>query len=101
MKYIPFTEYVLPDGRMRITPVIYPDELDSVYQELKSSGCRFEMEWLRTGHCSLTIDKGYEFADEPIAFDVCKQITSDVITRLLSDAHHALQQVPYQKAASS
>lgn len=69
MKSIPFTEYVLPNGR-KISRIVgcYDDVAQKAFQIIEA-GFRFEMEILRTGEVSLTIhDIG---KGEDVAIELC------------------------------
>ncbi len=60
---IPFTQYVLPNGRRREESIERPAEIEELAQRFIASGGRFECEILTTGHVSLTAVK--EIDDEP------------------------------------
>lgn len=61
MSEIPFTQYLLPDGRKRETGIDRPDEVAAKAQRIIDAGHRFEAEVLTTGDVSLTI---HNIADE-------------------------------------
>lgn len=52
---IPFTQYVLPDGRRRQTSIEVAADVAEKAGSIISRGLRFECEVLSTGHVSLTI----------------------------------------------
>ena len=59
MAGIPFTQYLLPDGRRR--QIVYPvedAELRAAADKLLRSGLHFDAEILRTGDVSLTAEDG-------------------------------------------
>lgn len=55
-----FTEYVLPNGAQRLRNFDVPDILRPEVEDLIGEGCAFEMEVLRTGEVSLTIERADE-----------------------------------------
>lgn len=67
---IPFTQYLLPDGRTR--PIsIKRDQLTEVKANaILDKGFRFEAEMLLTGDISLTIHDPKN--EEDVAIEVCK-----------------------------
>ncbi len=66
---IPFTQYLMPDGRKRpmffdTTPELYADA-----KQVIDKGYRFEAEILSTGEVSLTVYDPWE--EEDIAIELC------------------------------
>ncbi len=55
IKYIPFTQYLLPNGRKIETGIFRPDEIYEKAMDIIDAGFRFEAEILRTGEVSITI----------------------------------------------
>ena len=64
LKPIPFTQYLLPDGRKRQTEMFVPEALHSKAMKIIDAGYVFESEILTNGTVSLTI------ADPSIEEDV-------------------------------
>lgn len=65
MAEIPFTQYVLPDGRQKPVSIEVACDVAEKAASIIASGLRFECEILRTGHVSLTIhdpDEGDDVA---------------------------------------
>lgn len=64
---IPFTQYLLPDGRKKIIEI----DLDEIYGDAANmiidSGCVFEIEILNTGHISMTISDD----EDDLFIEVC------------------------------
>ena len=50
---IPFTQYLLPNGRKRPITIERPAAIEAQAQALLGRGCVFEVEVLRTGEISL------------------------------------------------
>jgi hypothetical protein len=53
--HIPFTQYLLPDGRKRDVTIVRPKEIYDKAMDIVKAGHRFEAEVLTTGMVSLTI----------------------------------------------
>lgn len=88
---IPFTQYLLPDGRQR--PVRW--ECTSHEQEVKAralldAGARFECEMLQTGQVSLTVEMlGNDHEPHTMAHEICDNDPQVVqaVARLVESAH--------------
>ena len=52
---IPFTQYMLPDGRKKDTGIERPAAIEALASKIIEAGFRFEAEVLGTGSVSLTI----------------------------------------------
>lgn len=64
---IPFTQYLLPDGRQREVFIDRPEKIEAQAQLIIKRGLRFECEMLTDGEVSLTIHdpkKGEDIAIE-------------------------------------
>lgn len=91
---IPFTQYLLPDGRKR--PVTW--ECTSHEQEVKARAlldakARFECEMLQTGQVSLTVEiTDNEGEDQTLAHEICANDPQvvEAVARLVERAHDAL-----------
>ncbi|MDW9726340.1 hypothetical protein GOB91_29265 [Sinorhizobium meliloti] len=55
MAEIPFTQYLMPDGRKAPVRINRPDEISDKAEKIIEAGYRFECEVLTTGQISLTI----------------------------------------------
>ena len=64
---IPFTQYLLPDGRPKDTHIDRSPEIEELAFKFIEGGGRYEAEILRTGEVSLTAHKN----DEDIAIVIC------------------------------
>lgn len=65
---IPFTQFLMPDGRRTHVEIDRPPEIEAKAHSLIQCGCRFEIEMLRTGQISMTVERG---EDETLAIEVC------------------------------
>jgi hypothetical protein len=67
---IPFTQYLLPDGRKKSISIDRPDAIEAIAEQFIAAGGWYEAEILTTGHVSLTA--GLTVDDEPqdIAFQI-------------------------------
>lgn len=52
---IPFTQFVLPDGRRRRVFIDRPEHIEEAAEAIMAQGYRFEIEVLTTGHVSMTV----------------------------------------------
>lgn len=90
---IPFTQYLLPDGRTR--PIRW--ECTSHEQEVKArslldAGARFEAEMLQTGQISLTVEMvGNDGEPHTMAHEICTNDPAviEAVARLVENAHEA------------
>ena len=64
---IPFTQYLLPDGRTRSISIDMPADIEEKAFDLIYSGCHFDAEILTTGMVSLTC----EDTEDLVAIKVC------------------------------
>jgi len=55
---IPFTQYLLPDGRTRPEEIDRSPEIEAMACALIADGCVFEIEMLSTGEISLEVLHG-------------------------------------------
>jgi len=67
---IEFTEFVLPNGRQRPKTFRRSEEVERAASQLVAAGHRLEMEVLRTGQTSLTVEDGE--GDETLAIVLVK-----------------------------
>ncbi len=85
---VPFTQYMLPDGRRRsaVAPLDDP-ELQALADELMRKGVHFDAEILRTGEVSLTA----ELREDVLSILVIPQDRAlAAVPQLLRDAAWAL-----------
>lgn len=54
---IPFTQFLMPDGRQRPMIIDRPDDIGEKAKQLIDSGCRLEIEMLQTGKISMTVER--------------------------------------------
>ena len=55
MPDIPFTQYLMPNGRKSAVTIDRPDDVASIARKIIDRGYRFECEVLSTGHASFTV----------------------------------------------
>ena len=70
---IPFTEFVLPNGRKRAIKMPCSEEIATMGKALIDNGFWFECETLSQGHISLTVCglfRNGEGDDEPCDYDI-------------------------------
>lgn len=66
---IPFTQYMMPDGRKTYHEVKRPPEIEEMAHRVIADGLRFESEVLSTGEVSITVfDPRIE---EDVAIEIC------------------------------
>jgi hypothetical protein len=88
---IRFTQYLLPDGRRRSQWIDRPTDIEAMARELVARGCSFDIEILRTGDVSMTVQRESD-DDEVLAHEICVNgptIPASVDT-LVREAHAAL-----------
>lgn len=69
---IPFTQYILPDGRKREEAIERPAEIEALADKFIKAGGRYECEILRTGEVSLTAVFCDDDGDEQdVEIEVC------------------------------
>lgn len=64
---IPFTQFLMPDGRKRDEAISRPAHIEAMAKELLNRGCNFEIEMLSTGEISLEVMRG----EESLAHELC------------------------------
>lgn len=69
MTGIPFTQYLLPDGRKRPQWIERPAEIETLAARFIAAGGRYECEMLTTGEVSFTAVLDDD--DPPVAIEVC------------------------------
>lgn len=85
---IPFTQYLMPDGRQQSVWIKRDERIEALAQEVIAAGWRFECEMLQTREISLTVSDGEE--------DVCIEVGPNgpevpfAVDRLVISAHVAL-----------
>ena len=87
-----FTQYLMPDGRIRPVEIEMDDATEEKAQALRKLGCHFDIEVLSTGLISMTCEKDDEEGEETIAIELCEN-NPDVIKavhKLVSDSYNQL-----------
>lgn len=86
---IPFTQYLMPDGRTQVVTVDRPPEIEQLARRLILLGLRFEMEMLsdyRTVSLTLCDPTGDEGEPKDVDIELCKNGPGipDAIDRLIT-----------------
>ena len=70
---IAFTQYLMPDGRTKPVMIDRPEDIGLKAQKLAEAGCRFEIEMLRTGEISMSVEREPVNDDDDgvLAMEVC------------------------------
>ena len=68
---IPFTQYLLPNGRRRSVEVERTPDIEELAELFIASGGRYECEILTTGEVSLTAAKDVDGEDQDVVIIVC------------------------------
>jgi hypothetical protein len=88
---IPFTQYLLPNGRKKDVSIDMPSdvEIDAFY--LISKGCHFDIEMLTTGAISMTCEQG----DEIVSIEICNNDNSTIagVQKLVKSARNKVDAV--------
>jgi hypothetical protein len=103
---IPFTQYVLPDGRRRAVRIERSVEVESLARSLVEWGVHFDAETLRTGDVSLTAefdedDERAERLGTPVlAIETCANgpAVQEAVDRLVRAAHLRLTEAGWSRA---
>ena len=69
---IPFTQYLLPNGRKEPQNIERPAEIEALATRFIDSGGRYECEVLRTGEVSLTAVKTIRHEEQDVAIVLTK-----------------------------
>lgn len=68
---IPFTQYLLPDGRRRDEAIDRPGEIEAIANRFIAAGGRYECEILTTGEVSLTAVKEVDGEEQDVGIVLC------------------------------
>lgn len=68
---IPFTQYILPNGRRREETIERPAEIEAIASRFIESGGKYECEVLTTGHVSLTAVKEVDGEPQDVEIIIC------------------------------
>lgn len=70
---IPFTQFLMPDGRSRNVNIKRPAEIEAQAKKIIEAGHRFEIEVLGTGEISMEIVRDVPDPDisDSIAMEIC------------------------------
>jgi len=91
---IPFTQYVLPNGRKEPTSIETSKEVDKIAHDLIDAGCRFDIEILRTGQVSMTCEREPENEEDDgiLSMEICENGPKiiNAVTKLVNNASKSL-----------
>ena len=88
---IPFTQFLMPDGRQQSIDIDRPAEIEEMAQAVIASGLRFEVEMLRDYRTvSLTVSDPVEGVDLFMEFVPNGPAVVDAVDKLVRAAHAAL-----------
>lgn len=68
---IPFTQYLLPDGRRTQVLIDMPEDVEEIARRFIASGGKYECEILTTGDVSITAVKRINGEEGDVAIAVC------------------------------
>jgi len=93
---IPFTQYLMPNGRAVGVAVDRPPAIEALAQNVLTAGYHFDAEFLSTGQVSFTCEKNDPATDDedlPIAHEICTNgpAVLDAIDRLVCNAAERLR----------
>jgi len=86
---IPFTQFLMPDGRQRPMIIDRPDDIGEKAKQLLESGCRLEIEMLQTGEISMTVERDRSDGEiDLLAQEICSNgpALPIAIDKLISEA---------------
>lgn len=69
---IPFTQYLLPNGKKREERIERPAEIEALARQFIEAGGRYECEMLTTGEVSLTAVYAVDDEPEDVEIEVCQ-----------------------------
>lgn len=84
---IPFTQYMMPDGRRKSVTIDRPPHIERIAHEVIADGCEFDCEMLRDGNISLTCVRD----EEILVVEVCPNgpPVLEAVDRLVVSANEA------------
>jgi len=82
---IPFTQYLLPDGRQKPIEIDIDAETEKKAQALIAQGCHFDAEILRTGAVSFTCERGDKLISIEISFNGPE--VEQAVVKLVNEAY--------------
>lgn len=90
---IPFTQYLMPDGRTRPEVIDRPADIEALAHEAIGRGVRFEVEMLPTGHISFEAVRDDDGEIESLAAEISSNgpPVLDAVDRLVRAAHKRSQ----------
>jgi hypothetical protein len=88
---IPFTQFLMPDGRRKAVTIDSTPEIETKAKELIAAGYCFEIEMLMTG--CIAMECCTPDGEEPLAFEICSNgpPVVDAVNKLVRDAHNNMR----------
>lgn len=98
---IPFTQYLMPDGRRREGGFVRSEEIEAIASWLLERGVHFDAEFLSTGFLSLTAE--LDSLDDPmLAIEVFEQESGEQVGQKVDDlVRHAEEKLKLHDARSA
>lgn len=87
---IPFTQYLMPDGRQRETSIVRSMAVCEKATDIIGAGYSFEVEMLSTGDVSLTITDDDGDADIEVVKNAPGGVVGEAVDRLVRRFHATL-----------
>jgi len=79
---IPFTQYLLPNGRKQLIQLTCPARDESIAKRFIASGGRYECEVLTTGQVSLTAVKRIGGHEGDVAIVICRNAPNILVGKV-------------------
>lgn len=88
---IPFTQYLMPDGRKRQESTVRPPEIEKMAHSVIAKGYKFEIEVLNNGYVNMEVVGGEE--DKAIAHEITVNGPEVIagVDKLVTDAFKVLK----------
>jgi len=88
---VPFTQFLMPNGRQTQVTIERPDEICEQAHKLVEAGWRLEIEVLATGTISMTVERDIDTDEDEIvcsAHEICNNgpAVPDAVDKLITEA---------------
>lgn len=91
---IPFTQYLLPNGRVRRINIERPEDIEHIAQRFVLAGGRYECEILTTGDVSITAVKKVSGEEHDVAIAVGQNEpgkVGELVDRVVRDSERFIE----------
>jgi hypothetical protein len=90
---IPFTQYLLPDGREKQIAIDRPEDIENLAICLMKSGYHFDAEVLCTGEVSFTCERDGREDTEVLSIEICQNgpPVLEAIDKMIREASKRMQ----------